>query len=99
MVLSRPATTADDGIVFRAGGPDGSPRAERAARRCADAMNLAWAFGRSPAKTLRNALELRDQLQRSASVHGFVESLSVASGDKSSAAISLHVRASSAKTS
>src|SRR3954452_9825659 len=57
IVLSAPAISDHDGIVFHAGGPDGSPSVARAAGRWAAAMMSVGACGRSAAKRVRNKLD------------------------------------------
>src|SRR5690349_20419855 len=58
MALSAPATSAHEGIVAQAGGPDGSLRVESAAGRWDAAAILVAATGRSAAKIGRSALGL-----------------------------------------
>src|SRR4051794_40442230 len=58
MALSLPATMYQDGIVFQAGGPEGSPSVASAAGRCSVAMTSVADRGRSAAKTSWKTLGL-----------------------------------------
>src|SRR2546430_16143 len=58
IALSLPATMYQDGIVFQAGGPEGSPSVASAAGRCSVAMTSVSDLGRSAAKTSWNTLGL-----------------------------------------
>jgi len=58
MVLSWVATSAHDGIVFHAGGPDVSVKAAAASGRWAAASSAVSSAGRSAAKISRNGSAL-----------------------------------------
>jgi hypothetical protein len=56
MAWSSPATRYHDGIVFQAGGPEGSPRTAASSGRCSAAINADLADGTSAQKTSWKAL-------------------------------------------
>ncbi len=58
MVLSWVATSAHDGIVFQAGGPEASVNVATASGRWPAAINAVFSAGRSAAKIFRNGSAL-----------------------------------------
>ena len=58
MTRSAVPTTAQDGMVFQAGGPEGSCRVLAASGRWVAAMTAAWGAGRPLAKQLGTRLGL-----------------------------------------